>query len=298
MTNKTKTEIGTGADVVSALDSLPTKVHVLLIDSATGIPKKLPGTRATKAPVTDENTGACKCPISEEMKKHIFPFLIAGWGENVEVSTRIKMEKDYLSTVNVKLVAGERNTIKLFDAQGNPNPKGILDYHILMQHEWDIARTHASIKDKPWSTWVIVNEEEEQKHKVSNGKVKATAFDVIRNLKTRQERMDFLKLMGDSVYDMTPDAIEATLYDYAEQMPMQIIALGKDEAKTRTEKLLIYDALAFKVLTNENGIYFNNKYLGIDTEDAVKFLKDKSNQDIKQSLFAVVETKREQNPID
>lgn len=144
-----------------------------------------------------------------------------------------------------------------------------------------ITDPNIGIKD-----YYIIDENVEAQLVNTSASIKINANKIFSGL-SAENKKDILKLYpGFSNLDsMSPEIIEAKLYEHLEKDPKRFISQAED--KKRDTKLLLKDLLTAGVLRkNKTSYYYGEDFVGHDEETAVTFLDDNANQSLKIDLMA------------
>ena len=188
-------------------------------------------------------------------------FFIRNTGEDITLNTDVAIDElRYLFLVGSEGVTGHR----LVQASLS-EPKATADY-------------------------IIVNEEEEAKVKNSVSKLKRKAFKEFDKLSATEVRKA-LRLYGMKAETMSAEQAENNLFDLVEESPENFIELWVNN-KTRETQFLIESAISKNVVRrNKNSYYYGTDTIGYSMEDAIVFLEDRKNNDIKMAIKNGIEIK-------
>ncbi len=143
---------------------------------------------------------------------------------------------------------------------------------------------------KATAVYIIVNEEEEAKVKNSASKLKRKAFKEFDKLSATEVRKA-LRLYGMKAESMSAEQAENNLFDLVEENPTNFIELWVNN-KTRETQFLIESAISKNVMRkNKNSYYYGTDAIGYSIDDAIAFLEDKKNNDIKIAIKNGIEIK-------
>lgn len=164
--------------------------------------------------------------------------------------------------------------------------KDFLDYKALLMS----SRVCNSTKDRakwPKAEYLMIDAEEEAKEENKGIDNEVEAMATFAQL-TINEKKDYLKLFGKNPLEMSDSIVTNSLFK-----------LAKDESEKfneitnmsfRKTKVLVWDLLAAKILKMKGGqIFYNDISLGRGQDEAVRFLEDSENQDLKISLKGELE---------
>lgn len=143
----------------------------------------------------------------------------------------------------------------------------------------------------PYANYVIYDEEKAaiEKNKGFTTKRKATAeFSKL----SIDQMIDLLKLYPGYVNmtSVTPDVIEANLYEKLEEDPARFLTLVGD--KKLDMKVFLKDLVNAKILRkNKTAFYYGEDFIGHDEETAITFLDDPQHQSLKIDLAQQIKNK-------
>lgn len=226
--------------------------------------------------------------LSNEDKEYFFTELIRGWNGDGKALDR-QLEHEFLRDFSVKL-RDEDNIINRNTLLGQ------FQWLVLSNHK-EIANGTEEMKKKPQAKWVMIDEEVEAVVKYARTSVKKLAYQSLVNLKTKADKVEFLKLFGENVEGMSDIVIENRLDEKAEMESQKVVNFIEDVSKDKAERIILFDGKLYGVLKEEeNGIFFGNQSIGINDDYAIATLKDAKKQDIKIAIMKHIKEVRDKNP--
>lgn len=155
-----------------------------------------------------------------------------------------------------------------------------LQYLFLKDH----LKVQSSIYEpKATADFIVVNEEAEAKVENVKNKVKRKAFSAFGKLSSTDVRKA-LRLYGIKSESISAEQAENKLFDIVEENPAKFMELWV-ENKTRDTQFLIETAVSKNVMRkNKNAYYYGTDAIGFSMEDAIAFLDDPKNNDIKLAI--------------
>jgi hypothetical protein len=167
------------------------------------------------------------------------------------------------------------------------DPMDELKYHFLKNHK----RVKDSIfANKATANFVLVNQEEESKKTNLFNRVKREASREFDKM-TTEEMRKALRIYGKSAENVAADVVENRLYDLVEGDPQGFLDKWVNN-KNRETQYLIERAISMNVIRKNKRIYnYGTDVIGHGLEDAISFLQDPKNQDVKLAIMGAVEGK-------
>lgn len=158
-----------------------------------------------------------------------------------------------------------------------------------------LAKAHKRVangieKINPSTDFVLVNKESEAIAKNRINRKRRDAFKEYDSMTPEQMRK-CLKVLGVSADNSSVDVVESTLYDLIENNPTDFFVKWV-ENKDRDFEYLISQAVSKNVLRKNRTTYlYGTDVIGGTLEDAISYLKDKKNSDIRKAIMSAVEYK-------
>ena len=167
------------------------------------------------------------------------------------------------------------------------DPYDELKYLFLKSHK-DIQE---SLKDKKaGARYVIFNEDEEAKEDNKRNKLKRRAIKEFDKLSSTDIRRA-LRLYGYKADTMSAEQAEAKLYSIVEDSPQKFIDIWVDNS-TRDTQFIVEAALSKNILRKNRNIYsYGTEPVGHGIEEAIAYLDDKKNQEIRKIILDEIEVK-------
>jgi len=201
----------------------------------------------------------------------------------VDLSPGAEMWKDYfIRTVGKDIYLDIRD------------PQDELRYLFLKNHK-NVKRSFA--ENKATARFVLINKEEEalRANTVNEAKLEGlTAFTKL----TPEEMRKCLRLYGRSSNSLSDQIVKNRLFDIVEGDPRSFLKRWVHNDSRETE-YLIEAALASNIIRRSNNIYkYGSDIIGHTLEEAIEFLDNPKNQDIKIVIIRQTEVKGFVNPMD
>ena len=167
-------------------------------------------------------------------------------------------------------------------------PRGELDYLFLKKHK----RVAQSIdKILPSHDFVLIDENEEAKVVNEYNRNKRQALRELDKLSPAEKRKA-LRLYGFNPDTSTDEIVENRLMDFIEKEPKKFFDLWVDN-KQRDTEFLIKQGVSIGVLSKNKTVYkYGQDVLGHTLEDAIDFLDNPINQDVKIAIMKNINNKK------
>lgn len=166
-------------------------------------------------------------------------------------------------------------------------PEDELAYLFLKNHK-RVANGLANLK--PQHDYVLVNKEAEAEEANRRNKVKRSAYAEFNKM-SLEEMRKCLRLYGRKTDNISNELVESSLFDLIDKDPNKFFLLWVNN-KTREIQWLIEAAVSKNILRKAKTTYFyGTDVIGKSLDDAISYLNDKKNQDIKLVLLDAVESK-------
>lgn len=191
-----------------------------------------------------------------------------------ELGKDLKWTSDYWKTFFIRFTGEE---IEL----DTDIPIQELQYHFLKGHKL----VQASISEpKATAEYILVNEEAEARVENTRNKQKRKAFLAFSKLSATDIRKA-LRLYGVKAETVSAEQAENKLFALVEEDPNKFMELWVDNS-TRETQFLIEAAISKNVMRkNKNAYYYGTDAIGYSLEDAIAFLDDPKNNDIKVAII-------------
>lgn len=154
--------------------------------------------------------------------------------------------------------------------------------------EWDTVKYCADIApsraeaDSSTANWYVHVPQLEAETAVSKLSTKAIAFKFVTEDNPRNHYR-IAKLLGNSMDDMAQVEVTEFLMRAADRNPEKIINAYRDP--DMITKLLLLNAIEKNIVSNSNGVYtYDTLILGATLEQAVAYLQDGKNKDLKKGI--------------
>jgi len=197
-----------------------------------------------------------------------------------ELSFDLHPSSDYWSTFFIRMTDDEMYL-------DTDDPYDELKYLFLKNHKV----VQKSINDKKATAeYVIVNYNEEAKEENKRSKIKRKAFKEFDKLSSNDIRKA-LRLYGVKADSISAEQCEAKLFDLIEEKPERFLDIWVNN-NSRETQFLVESALSKNVLRkSRNTYYYGTEIVGHGLEDAIAFLDDPKNQEIKEIVINETEAK-------
>ena len=164
--------------------------------------------------------------------------------------------------------------------------KDFLDYKALLMSS-RVCNSSSERAKWPKAEYIMIDAEEEAREENKGIDNEVDAMSTFSNL-TMNEKKDYLKLFGQNPLEMSDSIVTNTLFKLAKDKSEKFNEItNMDFRKT---KVLVWDLLAARVLTMKGGqVFYGDISLGRGQEEAVIFLEEAENQDLKISLKGELE---------
>lgn len=199
-----------------------------------------------------------------------------------ELGYDLKPESDFWDNFHIKLTS-ERDEITI----DTDNPYGELQYKFLKNHK----RVAQSVKEiTPGKDYVLIHEELEAQLSNNKARLKRKAFSEF-DLMTPEQMRKALRMYGINAKNSNNDMVESTLFTLVEQDPFKFLSLWVENDDKDTQ-YLIEEALSKNILRKNKTIYYyGTDIVGHTLHDAIAYLKDPRNNDIKRAILGQIEGK-------
>ena len=143
---------------------------------------------------------------------------------------------------------------------------------------------------KAGAQFIIVNYNEDAKEENKRNKIKRKAIKEFDNLSSTDIRK-VLRLYGHKADSMGAEQAELTLFNLVENDPDKFLNLWVNNSKRETQ-FLVEAALSKNILRKNRNVYsYGSEPIGHGVEDAIAFLDDKKNQEIRKIIMDEIEVK-------
>ena len=187
---------------------------------------------------------------------------------------------DYWNTFAIKITTKEiiLHTERAYDE---------LQYLFLKGHK----RVANGINNvKPNNDYILINKDSEAEEANRLNKVKRQAIVEFNKLSLDDMRKA-LRLYGFKSDAMSNELIESKLFELVEKDPNKFFLIWVNN-KSKNTQFIIESAVAKNVIRKSRNIfYYGTDIIGNSMEDAIAYLDDKKNQDLKMVIMQEIESK-------
>lgn len=170
------------------------------------------------------------------------------------------------------------------------SPLQRLDYLFLRNHK-DITDLGREPIERLGTRYVIVDEDRIAKREDIKNKSTIKALKFYESM-TKMQKERCLRIFGINANNTSEEVINKRLFDIINQRTNDFIELWIDN-KSRDIQWLIEEGIARRILLKKNGIYqYNGIQLGLNLAEAISYLNDPVNSEIKDALFKQIELKK------
>ena len=239
-------------------------------------------------------------PWSKVIKyKNCFDYIAPYWTRSGNVYTGLTMEdetrlEEKLGFEKGKLAVGSpygtNFCIKLGDQEkrlDTNNPWDELQYLFLKNHK----RVATSLADiKPGTDYVLINKEAEAEESNRINRRKRDALKEFDKMSLEAMRK-CLRLYGYKADTMSAELVESKLYSLVDKDPEKYF-LKWINNKAKDTEYIIAQAIAKNIMRKSRNVYYHGTdIIGSSLQDAVAYLNDAKNQDLKLSIMDEINSK-------
>jgi hypothetical protein len=168
-------------------------------------------------------------------------------------------------------------------------PRGELDYLFCKNHK-RVAQSIDNIN--PSQDFVLIDANEEAKVISEHNKTRRQALKEFDKL-SPQDRRRALRLYGFNPDSSSDEIVENRLMDLIEKDPKKFFDLWVDN-KQRDTEYIVKQAIALSVMSRNKNVYkYGQDVVGHTLEDAVSYLDNPLNQDIKIAILKSIGNKKD-----
>jgi len=161
-------------------------------------------------------------------------------------------------------------------------PEGELKYLFLKNHKR--VANGLSDRTKPGANFVLINDDEQAKEVNKRNKVKRKALKEFDKM-SLDEMRKCLRVLGHAPSSMSNELVEQKLNELIEENPQRFFDKWVDN-KLRITEYNLKDAISRNVIRKNRNIYqYGTEIIGRSLEEAIAFLDDPENQDIKMAVI-------------
>jgi len=146
-------------------------------------------------------------------------------------------------------------------------------------------------KRRPSARYILINQEEEAREENKFNRIKRKALREFDKMANDKEIKKCLRIFGHRADNMIPEEAENKLFEIVENNPEKFLEKWVDN-KERDTEYLIEEAVSKNVIRKNKSVYtYGSDTIGNNKEDAVNYLDDLVNQDIKKAILKEVQAK-------
>lgn len=166
-------------------------------------------------------------------------------------------------------------------------PEDELAYLFLKNHK----RVAVGLNNiKPQHDYVLVNTDSEAESANRLNKVKREAFAEFNKMSLEDMRK-CLRIYGHKVDNISNELVENKLFELIEKDPRKFFLLWIDNKHKDTQYILETAISKNVIRKSKNVYYYGTDVIGRSQDDAISFLNEKTNQDIKMAIMQEIESK-------
>ena len=166
-------------------------------------------------------------------------------------------------------------------------PEDELAYLFLKNHK-RVATGLSNIR--PQHDYVLVNTDAEAEAANKLNKIKREAFAEFNKM-SLEEMRKCLRIYGHKSDNISNELVESKLFELIEKDPRKFFLLWIDN-KNKDTQYVLETAISKNVIRkSKNVYYYGTDVIGRSQDDAISFLKEKSNQDILMAIMQEIESK-------
>lgn len=166
-------------------------------------------------------------------------------------------------------------------------PEDELAYLFLKNHK-RVATGLSNIR--PQHDYVLVNTDVEAEAANKLNKIKRETFAEFNKM-SLEEMRKCLRIYGHKSDNISNELVESKLFELIEKDPRKFFLLWIDN-KNKDTQYVLETAISKNVIRkSKNVYYYGTDVIGRSQDDAISFLKEKSNQDILMAIMQEIESK-------
>lgn len=166
-------------------------------------------------------------------------------------------------------------------------PEDELAYLFLKNHK-RVATGLSNIR--PQHDYVLVNTDAEAEAANKLNKIKREAFAEFNKM-SLEEMRKCLRIYGHKSDNISNELVESKLFELIEKDPRKFFLLWIDN-KNKDTQYILETAISKNVIRkSKNVYYYGTDVIGRSQDDAISFLNEKANQDIKISILEQIDAK-------
>jgi len=167
-------------------------------------------------------------------------------------------------------------------------PEGELKYLFLKNHKR--VANGLSDRTKPGANFVLINDDEQAKEINKRNKVKREAFREFDKLSLSDMRK-CLRLFGHASDSLSNELVEQKMNELIDENPQRFLDKWVDN-KFRVVEFQLEDAVSKNVIRKNRNLYqYGTEIIGRSKDEAIAFLEDVKNQDIKMAIIKEMNAK-------
>lgn len=167
-------------------------------------------------------------------------------------------------------------------------PEDELAYLFLKNHK-RVALGIANIK--PSNDYVLVNTDAEAEAANKANKIKRDAYAEFNKMSLEDMRK-CLRLYGHKADNISNEVVESKLFELIDKDPSKFFLVWVNNKNKETQYLLETAVSKNVIRKQKNVYYYGTDIIGRTTDDAIAFLNNKENQEIKLSILDQIEAKQ------
>lgn len=166
-------------------------------------------------------------------------------------------------------------------------PEDELAYLFLKNHK-RVALGLSNIK--PQNDYVLVNSEAEAEAKNKINRIKREAVTEFNKM-SLEEMRKCLRIYGNRADNISNELVENKLFELIEKDPNKFFLIWVNNKNKETQYILDTAISKNIIRKSKNIYYYGTDVIGRSNDDAISFLNNKANQEIKMSILDQIETR-------
>ena len=167
-------------------------------------------------------------------------------------------------------------------------PEGELQYLFLKGHK----RVADGMKNiSPSTDYVLINKDDEAVEINKASKIKRDAYKAFDKM-TLEDMRKCLRLYGHKADNISNEVVESKLFELIDKDPSKFFLVWVNNKNKETQYLLETAVSKNIIRKSKNVYYYGTDIIGRTTDDAIAFLNNKENQEIKLSILDQIEAKQ------
>ena len=160
--------------------------------------------------------------------------------------------------------------------------------YLFLRNHYDVA--YGVADDKPKATFVLINKDAEatEVNKINKRKREAIReFDKM----SLEDMRKCLRIFGIKSDNISNELVESKMFEIVEKSSEMFFSKWVNN-KVRGTEFMIQAAIAKNIMRkNKNAYYYGTDIIGTSLDDAIAYLDDKKNQEIKMTIANETESK-------